>query len=506
MKKGKAYLVGAGPGAIELITVKGKKCIEVADVIIYDRLANPDLLKWARLDCELIYVGKTSNNHTMQQEEINELIANKAMEGKIVTRLKGGDPYVFGRGGEEAQVLIKHGVSYEVVPGITSGIGGLCYAGIPITHRDFASSLHLITGHLKDDEDELNWDALAGVEGTLVFYMGVKNLKQITQNLIKAGKNSDTPVAIINWATHPKQSVVTGTLLDICDIAARANIQPPSLIVVGNVVSLREELNFFESKPLFGKNIVVTRARAQASKLTEKLLEEGANVIECPAIEIKAIQNNTALVEKIDKIEAYSYVIFTSQNAVSIFFDELYQKYDARVLNGKKIVSIGPATTEELKKYGLKADLEAKEYVAEGIVALLENQLTKADNILIPRSKEARSYLVDALNKSCKVDEVYIYETVTAISKEDMESIVSEKIDYITFTSSSTVKNFFESLSANQIEAVKNARLISIGPITSKTIEDLGYRVFKEANPYTIQGIIDLMLDIEKGDIRDENK
>lgn len=506
MKKGKAYLVGAGPGAIDLLTLKGKHTIEIADVIIYDRLANPAMLKWAKKDCEFIYVGKASKDHTMTQEEINELIAQKAMEGNIVTRLKGGDPYVFGRGGEEAQVLIGHDVEYEVVPGITSGIGGLCYAGIPITHRDFASSLHLITGHLKDESHELNWSALANIEGTLVFYMGVKNLEQITSNLIANGKKQTTPVAIINWATHPKQKVVEGTLETICQIAAESNIQPPSLIVVGDVVALRKELNFYEEKALFGKNVVVTRARAQASKLTERLAEEGANVIECPAIEIQPILENLALEKAILEIDKYTHLVFTSQNAVEIFCEKLYEDRDARALAGKKIVTIGPATTAELQKYGLKPDLEAKEYVAEGIVSLLEDELRLTDYILMPRAREARNYLVEKLSEKCKVDEIAIYDTVTAISEEDKQYLTAEEIDYITFTSSSTVKNFFGGLTAVERENIKNAKLISIGPVTSKTIEELGYSVYREANPYTIQGIVDLMIAIEKGEDNHEGK
>ncbi|MFR4766967.1 MAG: uroporphyrinogen-III C-methyltransferase [Paraclostridium sordellii] len=274
--KGKVYLVGAGPGDYKLMTLKGMECIKKSDVIVYDRLANEKYLKEAKDNCEFIYVGKASSNHALPQDQINEVITKKALEGKIVTRLKGGDPYVFGRGGEEAEFLLDNGIEFEVVPGITSAIGGLCYAGIPITHRDYSSSFHVITGHLKDDEnDELNWNALANNEGTLVFLMGIANLKKISNNLIREGKSKETPVALISWATRYNQSVVTGSLENIYDIAIKEGVKPPTLIVVGDVVKLREKLNFFENKPLFGKNILVTRARTQSSTLVEKIMDLG---------------------------------------------------------------------------------------------------------------------------------------------------------------------------------------------------------------------------------------
>ena len=261
--KGKVYLVGAGPGDYKLLTLKGLECIKKADVIVYDRLANKNYLKEAKENCEFIYVGKASSNHTLPQDDINRVIADKAKEGKIVTRLKGGDPYVFGRGGEEGELLKEEGIEFEVVPGITSAIGGLCYAGIPITHRDYASSFHVITGHLRDDDKEnpeINWNALANTNGTLVFLMGVANLQKISSNLIKEGKSKDTPVALISWATRSNQRVITSTLENVYETAVRENVKPPTLIAVGDVVELRDKLNFFESKPLFGKNVLVTRS------------------------------------------------------------------------------------------------------------------------------------------------------------------------------------------------------------------------------------------------------
>ncbi|HSQ34022.1 MAG TPA: uroporphyrinogen-III C-methyltransferase, partial [Peptostreptococcaceae bacterium] len=445
---GKVYLVGAGPGDYKLITLKGIECIRKADVIVYDRLANENYLNEAKDNCEFIYVGKASSNHTLSQDEINDVIVNKAKEGKIVTRLKGGDPYVFGRGGEEGEYLLENGVNFEVVPGITSAIGGLCYAGIPITHRDYASSFHVVTGHLKDDEnDDLNWNALSNIEGTLVFLMGVSNLNKISKNLIKEGKDKNTPVAIINWATRYNQRVVTGTLENIYDIALKENIKPPSLIVVGDVVNLREKLNFFENKELFGKNIVVTRARAQSSTLVEKVYDLGGNAIQFPTIKIDEISPNEELEQEIDNIENYSYIIFTSQNAVDIFFNKMYKmNVDLRKLHNTKIVAIGPATANSLKYKGIIADIIPQKYVAESIYEELKDKLSEVDNILIPRASNARDYLVEKLSEICSVKEIHIYNTVMESSdKEEIIDLLEQnKIDYITFTSSSTVNNFIK--------------------------------------------------------------
>ncbi len=501
--KGKVYLVGAGPGDYKLITLKGLECIQKADVIVYDRLANEKLLREAKENCEFIYVGKESSNHTLPQEGINEVIANKAKEGKIVTRLKGGDPYVFGRGGEEGEYLLERGVSFEVVPGITSAIGGLCYAGIPITHRDFASSFHVITGHLKDDEKELNWKALASLDGTLVFLMGVANLKNICDNLIQEGKDKSTPVGIINWATRYNQRVVTGNLENIYDIALRENIKPPSLIVVGEVVGLREKLNFFENKPLFGKSIVVTRARSQSSALVEKIMDLGGNPIEFPSIKINAIEPNEGLEKAIENIEKYTYLIFTSQNGVDIFFEKMFAlNKDIRKVSHCKIIAIGPATANALKNKGIIADKIPPKYVAESIFEELKDEVSEKDRILIPRASIARDYLIEALSKISNVEEVKTYETVMGEgNKEEMVVLLeNNNIDYITFTSSSTVKNLVNLVGEEKKEVLKNAKLISIGPITSKTIESFDLPVYEEATEYTIDGMLKIITKDLKGE------
>ena len=393
--KGKVYLVGAGPGDYGLLTLKGLECIQKADTIVYDRLANEDYLKEAKEGCHFIYVGKVSNNHTLTQDEINDVLVEEARKDRMVVRLKGGDPYVFGRGGEEGEYLLENEIPFEVVPGITSAIGGLCYAGIPITHRDYASSFHVVTGHLKDDENtSIHWNALAHMGGTIVFLMGVSNLQKICHNLMEEGMASTTSVAVIQWATRPNQKVVTGNLQTICEIVRKEGITSPSLIVVGEVVTLREKLNFYEKKPLFGKNIITTRARANSSALKAKLQNLGAHVIECPTISIKPIEENIFLKKCIEELQTYTYLIFTSQNAVSIFFKELNSKgLDTRALSHLKIIAIGQATEEAIKQYGVLPDFIPERFVAESVCDLLEDKLKKEYKILIPKALKTRDVL-----------------------------------------------------------------------------------------------------------------
>ena len=510
--RGKVYLVGAGPGDYKLITLKALECIRKSDVIVYDRLANIEYLKEAKDNCEFINVGKASSNHLLPQDDINRLIADKALEGKIVTRLKGGDPYVFGRGGEEAELLRDENIDFEVVPGITSPIGGLCYAGIPITHRDHASSFHVITGHPRKDgkeTKEINWNALANVKGTLVFLMGISNLKNISENLIKEGKDKDTPVAFVSWATRPNQRVVTATLENAYKVAIKENIKPPTLIVVGTVVNLREKLNFFEEKPLFGKNIVVTRCRAQSSALAEKISDMGGNPIEIPTIKIQKVEDNKELEVEINKIKNYTYIIFGSKNAVDIFFDKLNEMgYDARALSNSKICAIGGETAKAIKSRGVIADIVPKKYVAEGLYEELKDIINENDKILIPRAKNARDFLVSKLSEKCYVKEVITYESVIDNNKKNLalEVIEDESVDYITFASSSTVKNFITLIGKENLKKLENKKIISIGPITSKTIEDFGLVVYKEAEVATIDSTIEAISNdnniLNKGELK----
>lgn len=498
--KGKVYLVGAGPGDYKLITLKGKEAIKVADVIVYDRLASPRLLDYRKKDCQLIYVGKESSNHTKTQDEINDIICQKALDGKIVTRLKGGDPYVFGRGGEEGQYLIKRGVEIEVVPGITSAIGGLAYAGIPITHRDYASSFHVITGHLKDERSELDWDVLAKLKGTLVFLMGMSELKKITTRLIEKGMANNTPVAVINWATTDKQKVSVGTLTDIYNITQREGLTSPSIIVIGDVVQLRGDLNFFENKPLYGKKIIVTRARSQRSKVAEKIFQLGGTPIELPVIKIKDLSDDPKIIEEIKKVKEYNYLVFTSQNGVRLFFDRLFSLgIDARSTAGAQIVAIGKATAKELEKYNLRADIVPKDYIAEGIYEELKDILKPEDRILLPRAKVTRDYLKEELGKLAHVKEIKIYETIMGEGIEKIKEVKTlldnREVDYIIFSSSSTVKNLVKLLGSPGL--LKGQKLVSIGPITSKTIVDFGLNVYREAEKYDIDGVLKVILDKE---------
>ena len=352
MKEKIVYLVGSGPGDPGLITVKGLNCIKKADVIVYDYLVNASLLRNARDDAEIIYVGKKGNQHTMEQEDINQLLVDKAMENKIVTRLKGGDPYVFGRGGEEALVLKEHNIPFEVVPGITAAIATPAYAGIPVTHRTCTSTFGLITGHEDPtkDQSDIDWKKISTGLGTLTFYMGIKNLPNIVSQLVKHGRSEDTPVAVIRWGTTTEQETVTGTLSNIVEKAK--DIKPPAITIVGEVVNLRDQLNWFETRPLFHKTIVVTRSRDQASEFSEQLTDLGANVLEFPTISITSPDDFTPLDNEIGKLESTDWIIFTSVNGVDCFFHRLFELGgDVRDLKGVKICSIGPATTERIKGF-----------------------------------------------------------------------------------------------------------------------------------------------------------
>ena len=497
--KGKVYLVGAGPGDYKLLTLKGLECIRKADVIVYDRLANINYLKEAKKGCEFINVGKASSHHLLPQDQINRLIADKALEGKIVTRLKGGDPYVFGRGGEEGELLKAEGIEFEVVPGVTSAIGGLCYAGIPITHRDHASSFHVITGHLRKDgkeNPEINWNALANMKGTLVFLMGVSNLKNISENLIKEGMSKDTPVAFVSWATRYNQRVVTATLEDAYEVAIREEVKPPTLIVVGTVVNLRDTLNFFEKKPLFGKSIMVTRSRSQNSKLVERIMDLGGNPIEIPTIKIEKVQDNKELENEIKNLKDYTYLVLTSKNGVDIFFDKLDEMgLDCRALANIKVCSIGATTSKAIIRRGIKPDIQPEKAVGESLYDEVKDIVNKEDKILIQRAKNAREFLVKKLNEISNVTEVVTYESVMDDSKKEEAIYALEEgnLDYITFASSSTVTNFINLIGEENKDKLSKTKIISIGKITTKTILDNGLEVYKESEKASIESMIEAM-------------
>ncbi len=496
----KVYLVGAGPGDPGLITVKGLECIKRADVIIYDYLVSKEFLKGARRGAEIIYVGKQGSRHTLEQEEINELIVKKAKEGKVVVRLKGGDPYVFGRGGEEALRLVEEGIPFEEVPGVTAAIAAPAYAGIPVTHRTYTSTLGMITGHEDPTKggSALPWDKLATAVGTLVIYMGVKNLPYIVGELLKYGRTKDTPVAVIRWGTTGEQEAVVGTLEDI--VERTRHLEPPAITIVGEVVRLREKLNWFENRPLFGKTIVVTRARDQASDFARELEDMGARVIEFPTISIVEPEDFSPMDKAIREIDTFHWLVFTSVNGVESFFNRLFcLGKDARWLKGVRICAIGPATAEEVRRYAIRVDCQPAKYVAEEVLEELKRQEPgglAGKRVLMPRADIARSFLPQELKKlGAEAVDLVAYRTVLAepASQEGtlLERLQKEEVDIVTFTSSSTVRNFVEIIGKENLGKVNGkVCFASIGPITTKTAQELGLNITIEAKEYTIPGLV----------------
>lgn len=499
---GKVYLVGAGPGDPGLITVRGLECLSKADVVIYDYLASPVLLGNVREDAEIIYVGKKGGDHTLSQEKINDLIVQKALKGVNIVRLKGGDPFIFGRGGEEAEKLSTQKIPFEIVPGVTSAIAGPAYAGIPLTHRKYTSTLAFVTGHENPDkaESSINWQSLAHGIGTIVFLMGVKNLSNIVRRLMDAGKSPDTPVALVRWGTTPKQEVVTGILSNIVEHAKAAKIKAPAIIVVGEVVNFRRTMSWFENRPLLGKTIIITRARAQASGLVAQLGALGAQCLEFPTIKIEPVADITPLNSAIDRLKTYNWLIFTSVNGVDSFFKQLYEKgLDARALFHLQIAVIGPATQKKLLDFGIQADLMPKNYQAESVVEAFAAFDIKGKQILLPRAKEARPILpVELIKLGAGVDEIAVYQTRQV--KDDAAHLITRlqqgSVDLITFTSSSTVRNFKKLLPVDSFyELLEGVTIASIGPITTQTAIDLGFNVKITAKEFTISGLCRAIID-----------
>ncbi len=494
--QGMVYLVGAGPGDYKLISVKAVEYIQQADTIVYDRLADDRLLAYARPDVELIYVGKASSAHTMRQEDINQLLVDLAKAGKKVVRLKGGDPFVFGRGGEEALKLVENNLPFEVVPGITSAISVPAYAGIPVTHRGVATSFAVITGHEDPTKGEstMKWDKLATGVDTLVFLMGVENLPYITGQLIKNGRPANTPAAVIRWGTKPEQEVLITTVGQAAADVAAQGIKPPAIFLVGDVVQLREQLAWFDQKPLFGKTVLVTRAREQASALTAKLEALGARCLEAPAIKIVPPESYAELDAAIARLAAYQWLIFTSVNGVEHFFTRLSEAGgDARALAGIKVAAIGVQTAERLRTYGIKADIVPGEFRAEGIIEALKGKIEPGMKILIPRALVARDILPEKLSEMGAVVEVVpAYQTVTAATNGTMlaDQLAAGKIDLITFTSSSTVTNLLAILGVRGVELINKTKTACIGPITAGTCRENGIKPDVIAEEFTIDGLI----------------
>lgn len=501
---GKVILVGAGPGDPGLITVRGRDAVMNAEVLIYDYLANPEFAADSKAK-EKIYVGKTGAAHTMEQEDINELIVKKALEGNLVVRLKGGDPYMFGRGSEEASLCVQRGVPVEVIPGIPAALGAGAYAGVPLTDRRFTSAVMMITGHEDPTKEtsSIEWNHLANCKATLVFYMGVKNLPNIASKLQENGMSADTPVAIVEWATTPRMRTVTATLGTAAAVAKEKNVKAPALTIVGGVASLHEELGWFQKQPLFGITIAVTRTRAQASGLVKSLRALGANVIETPTIAIVPPESWEPLDAQIANISNFDWIIFTSPNAVDSFMSRLDNSgKDARALANVLIAAIGPATRDKLKEYGVRADFKPEKYIGESVAqGLIDEFGVAGKKFLLPRSAIARTDMPDILKKAgAELTEVAAYRTelpdtdVTPLK----QAIIDGNVTYVTFTSSSTATHFAELLGADFVK--DNARLFkgaSIGPVTSGTMREHGIEPAVEAGEYTIPGLVQAILKAE---------
>jgi len=491
---GHCILAGAGPGDLGLVTLRVREALGQADVIVFDYLCNAEMLKWARPEAEIIYAGKKAGQHTLKQEEINALIVEKARAGKLVLRLKGGDPFLFGRGGEEAESLAAAGLSFEIVPGVTSAIAAPAYAGIPVTHREHAAQLTIFTGHEDPTKPEstLDYAALAQAPGTKVMLMGVERIGVITQQFQQHGLAASTPIALVRWGTTGRQQVLTGTLGDIAEKVASSGFSAPAVAVIGTVAELRGKLAWFDQRPLWGKRIVVTRTRQQAGALSAQLRVLGADVYELPTIRIEPPTNEREFVGAVVHAHQYDWIVFTSPNGVQAFFEKFFEvRGDARELGAPKIAAIGPATAAKVREYRFAVDLQPKEYVAEAVVSAFEEQQGSIENltILIARAEKARDVLPDQLtNLGAIVDVVPVYRTVP--ETEDVSGGIArfkaEGADLITFTSSSTAENF-HALGLPWPEGMKTA---SIGPITSQTMRELKMSVDIEAAEYDIPGLV----------------
>ena len=503
---GKVYLVGAGPGDPELLTLKGRRLLEEAEVVVYDFLANAALLRFIPAQAEKIYVGKQGGDHTLSQDRINQLIIDQARAGKQVVRLKGGDPFIFGRGGEEAEELVQAGISFEVVPGVTSAIAVPAYAGIPLTHRRFNSSVALVTGHEDEHKGKtgLDWEKLAlGIE-TLVFLMGYKNLPRIVDRLIRFGKSPATPAALIRWGTTPRQQTVTGTLADLVEKAAAAGLGPPAVFVVGPVVALREQLSWFERLPLFGKTLVVTRTREQASDLVQGLSRLGAACLEFPTIRLLPPSSWEGTDRALAGIETFHWLIFTSPNGVRFFLNRLEERRrDIRCLKDIRIAAIGPATAEALKAWRLTPDLVPEKFQAEFILEALSTQGLAGKKILIPRAQQAREILPEGLRRlGAEVSVVAAYRTVPDESEKTnlLEGLREGAIHGLTFTSSSTVQNFLALFDRREIlSLLKEVPVACIGPITAQTARDNGLVVRIIPPRYTIPDLVEALASFYQG-------
>lgn len=497
LKKGIVYLVGAGPGDPGLITLRGVECLCRADVVVYDYLANEQLLAYAPEKAERVYAGKIGGRHNQDQEEINRLLVQKGQSGKTVVRLKGGDPFVFGRGGEECEALREAGVDFEVIPGVTAAVGAAAYAGIPLTHRDFTASVAFVTGQEGKDKDESNidWKRLSLGSGTVVFYMGITTLRRNMARLMEHGRSPQTPVALVRWGTTPGQQVLTGHLVDIADLAEQAGFKPPAVTIVGEVVDLREKLRWFDSRPLFGRKILVTRAADQAGEFSVLLAEHGATAIECPTIRLVEPESWQPLDAAIKELGSYDWLVLTSGNAVRNFFQRLESfRLDARALANCRVCAVGPKTAETMQGFGIRADLISSDYKAEGVVAELEKQIMAGKRVLFPRADRAREIIPQELKRlGAHVDSPVAYRNILPerLPPEALFALEMRSVDCITFTSSSTVQNLAEMLGRDLlVDMLKGVTVASIGPVTSRTCRELGLKVDVEPQRSTLAELV----------------
>lgn len=507
MKKGKVILAGAGPGDAGLITLKCVEALKEADCVVYDFLANARLLGYAKKGAEVVYAGKKgSSKDSMPQEAINKLIIEKAKKGKTVVRLKGGDPFIFGRGAEEAEELNAAGVPFEVIPGVTSAIAAPAYAGIPLTHRDWASSVTFITGHedpLKE-RPAIAWDRLSTGRGTLVFLMGWKNLPFIVSRLLENGWDKDTPAALVRWGTLTKQKSVAGTLETIIGLSLKKDMKPPVVTIVGDVVNLKHRLDWFETKPLFGRRVLVTRALEQAGEFTRLLEKAGAEPVVFPTIKTVNPPSWAGLDRSIKRLSSYDWAVFTSVNGVKYFVERLYRLgYDLRELKGVKIIAIGPRTEVAVKALGINVDITPKEYRAEAIIASLGKKGITGKRFLLARAMQAREILpVEIRRLGGAIDVVAAYRTIRPKKEADGIKAVLKKggIDAVAFTSSSTVTNFVSMFKKTELTALfKDVKVACIGPITADTAKGFGLSVDIMPKVYTIPALTDAMADYYKG-------
>ena len=491
---GKVYLVGAGPGDPSLITVKGLDILRTADAIVFDRLVSQRLLLEAQASAEMHDVGKSPGNHRITQDEINQLLVDLASKGKTVCRLKGGDPFVFGRGGEEVLNLVEVGIQWEVVPGISSTIAAPAYAGIPVTQRGMATSLTIVTGSEdpRKPDSTINWDALAVMPGTLVFVMAWNNLNDIVAALSTRGVPGERPAALIQWGTTARQRVVTGPISKIAEMGAQLDMAPPVALVIGEVTGLREEMAWFDTKPLFGKRILVTRARSQASKLVKKLEDLGADVLEYPSIRIVPLRNTKPLDKALENIAKYDWMVLTSSNAVRGVADRMIDLgIDSRVFAHMKFAVNGPSTAKALSELGITTDLMPSRYLANELVDLLKNEGSTPKKVLFPRSEIGRETLAKGLRHiGSTVDEVTAYSTESPGDTGELATKAYEEgVDFTTFTSSSTVKNLVDLMGGNP-DLINTSKTVIIGPSTSETARELGVNVDLQAEEQSTDGIV----------------